>query len=119
MAACTAAPQVPQWFRDARLGMFIHWGLYSMLEHGEQSLFREFLNPSEYRKLADRWRPTHYDASDWAATAKAAEMTYMVLTTRHHDGFCLWDTATTDYNSVRRAARRDLVALVVEQLHVA
>jgi alpha-L-fucosidase len=119
MTAPAAAPKVPPWFRDARLGMFIHWGLYSMLEHGEQPLFREFLNPSEYRALADRWRPTRYDPAEWAATAKAAEMQYMVLTTRHHDGFCLWDTATTDYNSARRAAKRDLVGEYVEACRAA
>ncbi len=98
------------WFREARLGMFIHWGIYSVLGQGEQPLLREFLNPAEYRTLADRFHAERYDPDEWAATARAAGMKYMVLTAKHHDGYCLWDTATTDYNSVKTGPRRDLLA---------
>jgi len=64
-----AKPAIPQWFREARLGMFVHWGIYSVMGHGEQPLIRELLIPSAYRKLADRWRAERYDPADWAATA--------------------------------------------------
>ena len=99
-----------QWFSDARFGMFIHWGLYSMVGRGEQVLFREHLKQSEYAKLADRFNPTRYDPDAWARAAKDAGMKYAVLTTKHHDGFCLFDSALTDYTSVKRRAGRDLVA---------
>lgn len=110
MESHTATPDPTAWFREARFGMFIHWGIYSVLGHGEQPLFREFLNPSEYRRLADRFRAERYDPADWAKTACEAGMKYMVLTTKHHDGYCLWDTQTTDFNAVKRGPGRDLVA---------
>jgi len=103
-----------KWFGDARFGMFIHWGMYSVMGHGEQPLFREFLAPSEYRRLADRFRAEKFDAADWVATARAANMKYMVLTAKHHDGFCLWDTDTTDYSAARRGPGRDLIAEYVK-----
>lgn len=102
--------QVPDWFRQARFGMFVHWGIYSVLGHGEQSLFRELLNPSNYRKLAGRFRAEKFNPSDWAATAKAANMKYIVLTAKHHDGFCLWNTSTTDNNAAKCGPGRDLIA---------
>ena len=105
---------MPEWFPTARFGMFIHWGIYSVLGHGEQPLFRELLTPSEYSKLADEFRAERFDANDWAAVAKAANMKYMVLTAKHHDGFCLFDTKTTDHNAVKRGPKRDLVAEYVE-----
>ena len=98
------------WFRKARFGLFIHWGIYSLLGRGEQVLFREHLDPGEYRKLAWRFKPSKFDARKWAAIAKEAGMKYAVLTTKHHDGFCLFDTATTDYSSAKTAAERDFVA---------
>lgn len=104
----------PRWFAEARLGMFIHWGIYSLLEHGEQPLFREFLNLSEYKKLMTHFKAERYDPRSWAGLAAESGMSYMVLTTKHHDGFCLWDTATTDYNAVNSAAGRDLLAQYVE-----
>lgn len=101
---------VPDWFARARFGMFIHWGIYSVLGHGEQPLMRELLNRSDYETLADDFRAQHFDADEWAAVAKAADMRYMVLTTKHHDGFCLFDTKSTDFNAVKRGPRRDLIA---------
>jgi alpha-L-fucosidase len=106
--------RIAPWFPDARFGMFIHWGIYSVLGHGEQPLFRELLMPSEYSKLADEFRAERFDAKEWAAVAKEAEMKYMVLTSKHHDGFCLFDTKTTDYNAVKRGPKRDLIAEYVE-----
>ena len=63
---------IPAWFRDAKFGMFIHWGIYAVRGHDEQPLFRQFLNPSDYRALADEFRAESYDPDDWAALAKQA-----------------------------------------------
>src|SRR5512137_2462294 len=88
-----------KWFHEARFGMFIHWGLYSLLGRGEWTMFLERMDAREYAKLADRFRPSRFDANAWARTAVEAGMKYIVLTTRHHDGFCLWDSQVSDFTS--------------------
>lgn len=98
------------WFNQARFGMFIHWGLYSILGRGEWTMFAERIPPDEYAKLAGRFRPAKFDADRWTALAKEAGMKYVVLTTRHHDGFCLYDSKVSDFTSVKTAAGRDFVA---------
>ena len=103
-----------RWFREAKFGMFIHWGLYSMLGKGEWVLFNEKLNVREYEALKEDFAAPAFDARAWAKAAKAAGMRYMVLTTRHHDGFCLFDTKTTDFNAMQSAAHRDFVREYVE-----
>ena len=92
--------------------MFIHWGIYSLLGHedAEWVLFKSKLNRNEYNRLADQFKAENFDADALAALAKRAGMKYMVLTTRHHDGYCLFDTKTTDFNSVKTGPKRDLVA---------
>lgn len=98
-----------KWFRDTKFGMFIHWGLYSMLGKGEWVMFNEQLNIKEYAGLKDEFYAPLFDASKWAKTAKAAGMKYMVLTTRHHDGFCLFDSKASTYTSINSAAGKDFV----------
>ena len=98
------------WFDQARFGLFIHWGIYSVLGRGEQVLFRERLDPGEYARLAQRFNPQHFDADDWARRARDAGMRYAVLTTKHHDGFCLFDSRASRHTAPRTAAGRDLVA---------
>ena len=99
-----------RWFHQARFGMFIHWGLYSLLKRGEWVMFQERIRPADYARLADRFQPRKFDADAWAGLAAEAGMKYMVLTTRHHDGFCLFDSRASDFTSVKTAARRDFVA---------
>lgn len=108
-----------QWFQDARFGIFLTWGLYSVLGRNEWSLYLDRWRLSEYESLADRFNPTRFDAARWAAMAVESGAKYMVLITRHHDGFCLFDSAVSDFNSVRCAARRDLVAEYVTALRQA
>lgn len=98
-----------QWFRGAKFGMFLHWGLYSMLGQGEWVLFNQRLSVKEYEALAKDFSVPEYDPRAWARTAKAAGMKYMVLTTRHHDGFCLFDSKASSFNAKNSAAGRDLV----------
>ncbi len=102
------------WFRNAKFGMFIHWGLYSILGRGEWVMFNERISVGEYAKLSEQFDATEYAPEQWAKTAKAAGMQYMVLTARHHDGFSLFHTKASDFNSVTSAAGRDLVAEFVE-----
>jgi len=73
------------WFRDARFGMFIHWGLYALIGHGEWVMNRERIPLARYRKLASRFTASEYDPAAWASAARSAGMKYMVLTTKHHE----------------------------------
>jgi alpha-L-fucosidase len=103
-----------RWFQQARFGMFVHWGLYSQLGRHEWVMNRERIPVEEYEPLADSWRPGSRPARTWARLAKKAGMKYMVMTTKHHEGFCLWDTQMTDYNAVRHGPGRDLVREFVD-----
>ncbi len=98
-----------EWFREARLGMFIHWGLYSIPARGEWVRSSERMSVEDYQVYFDEFDPKNFDPTEWARLAKAAGMKYAVLTAKHHDGFCLWDTKTTDYNALKTPANRDLV----------
>ena len=99
-----------KWWHEARFGMVIHWGLYSQLERGEWVMNRDCIPVGEYEKLADTWKPRPGAARQWARLARDAGMKYVVMTTKHHEGFCLWRTAQTDYNAALRGPGRDLVA---------
>ena len=113
-AASKTRAQRMAWWTEARFGMFVHWGLYSQLGRHEWVMNRERIPVQDYEKLADTWKPKPRPAREWAKLAKAAGMKYMVMTAKHHEGFCLWDTAQTDYNAVRRGPGRDLVREHVE-----
>lgn len=102
-----------EWFRHDRFGMFIHWGLYSIPGRGEWMRSELKMPVEPYDKYFDMFRPDGYDPKSWARQAKAAGMKYIVLTAKHHDGFCLFDTKYTDFNSVK-ACGRDLVREFVE-----
>jgi len=109
--------QVPdywKWFTEGRYGLFIHWGPYAQYGKGEQVVFREHMDMKRYEQSACLWNPAHFDAKRWARTAKEAGMKYAVFSTRHHDGYCLWDTAYTDYSSARQAPKRDFVREFIE-----
>ena len=98
------------WWRHDRFGMFVHFGLYAMPARHEQVKLREAIDDGTYdEKYFTRFNPDLFDARFWAKTAKAAGMRYMVLTVKHHEGFCLWDTKTTDYKITRTPFGRDLV----------
>ena len=99
-----------KWSNEARFGMFVHWGLYSQLGRHEWVMNRERIPVAEYDKLADTFKAKPRPARSWARLAKKAGMKYMIMTTKHHEGFCLWDTKQTDFNSVVRSPGRDLVA---------
>lgn len=103
------------WFEEARYGLFVHWGPYSVAARGEWVVNRELIPKEEYTRLyVDTFTADKYDPAEWAQLAIDAGMKYAVLTAKHHDGFCLWDTKTTDFNAVRRGPKRDLVRPYVE-----
>ncbi len=99
-----------RWWREARFGMFVHLGLYSVFGRHEWGMATECIPAEEYRRLADRYHPKPGSARAWARLAKQAGMRYMVFTTKHHEGFCQWDTRQTEFNSMRLGPHRDLVA---------
>lgn len=102
------------WFKEAHFGMFIHWGLYSLHGRGEWAISRERTPIAEYEKLSDSFTASSFKPREWAALAVEAGMKYSVLTTKHHEGFCLWDSKACSFNAVHSAAKRDLVAEYVE-----
>jgi alpha-L-fucosidase len=103
-----------KWWHEARFGMFVHWGLYSVMGRHEWVMENEAIPVAEYETLARRFLPKPNAARDWARLARRAGMKYMVMTTKHHEGFCLFDTATTTYCAARSAAARDLVREYVD-----
>lgn len=102
------------WFRDARFGLFIHWGVYALQRNGEWVMNADSISVADYHALAREFCAERLDVDAWARTAHEAGAEYMVLTTKHHDGFCLWDTRTTDFNAVKTGPRRDVVREFVD-----
>ena len=96
------------WWREARFGMFIHWGLYAIPAGiwkgeevpgiGEWIMFRKRIPVAEYEKLAGQFNPVKFDAAEWVSLAKRAGQKYIVITSKHHDGFCIFDSAVSDYD---------------------
>ncbi len=108
--AAAAYTERLRWFHEARFGLFIHWGPYAVLGQGEWAMFTQRIPVREYARLARRFTAKKFDADAWARMAVDAGMRYAVLTARHHDGFCLYDSKASDFTSVKIGARRDLVA---------
>lgn len=94
-------------FFDDRFGMFIHWGLYSLIAHGEWVMHHERIPVAEYEKLVPRFNPVNFDAEEWVSIAADAGQKYMVITSRHHDGFSMYDTALSDYKVTNTPFGRD------------
>ena len=103
------------WFDHARFGLFVHFGSYAIPARHEWVMSREQIAPEEYEKYVELFDPDRFDARLIARTAREAGMRYAVLTTKHHEGFCLWDSALTDY-STATSCGRDLVAEFVDAL---
>ncbi|HIT76156.1 MAG TPA: alpha-L-fucosidase [Candidatus Avipropionibacterium avicola] len=107
-----SSPQ--DWFTHDRFGLFIHWGVYSAAARHEWVMSREQIPVEEYDTYRRHFDPDLYDPREWAAAAKAAGMRYVVLTTKHHDGFCLWDSDLTDYSVANTPYGKDLIGPYVE-----
>jgi alpha-L-fucosidase len=98
-----------QWFTEARFGMFIHWGIYAIPARGEWVKQQESIPTPTYQPYFDTFFPYNYDPTIWAKAARQAGMKYVVMTAKHHDGFCLFDSQYTDYKATNTPAKRDLV----------
>lgn len=111
------------WFTHDRFGMFIHWGLYSLPARHEWVKTNEKISEEHYDLYFEHFNPDLYDPREWARQAKAAGMKYVVMTAKHHEGFCMWDTQYTDYKCTNTPAGRDLIreyvdAFRAEGLHI-
>ena len=104
------------WFREAGYGLFVHWGCYAVPAKGEWYLNGSQMDPDEYAKFADRFGAEKFDAKDWAAKAKRWGMKYVVFTTRHHDGFAMWDSQVNPFNARSRGPKRDILGELVPAL---
>ena len=103
-----------KWFREAKFGMFIHWGIYALLGRGEWVMHVEQIPVEEYEPLMHQFRAERFDPDEWMALAKEAGMRYVVMTTKHHDGFCMFDTKLTDYKVTNTPFGRDAIREVTE-----
>jgi alpha-L-fucosidase len=133
MMAASALPRVPSlaieaggtkrfgdgrdWFFEKRFGLFLHWGIYAIPGWHEQHQWRARVSREEYVKLAAQWNPVQYDPDAWLDLAAKAGMKYVCLTTKHHDGFCLWSTKQTTFNTMNTPYGRDVLAMLADACH--
>ena len=102
---------------ENKFGMFIHWGIYALTGIQEQALARSNMDKDEYEGLTKQFNPTEYDPEKWVLLAKNAGMKYICFTTKHHDGFCMWDTKQTDYNVMNTPYGKDILKLLADACH--
>lgn len=103
-----------QWFRDAKFGMFIHWGVYSMLGYHEWARNRCQVPLAEYQYYVDNFNPINFDPDEWVDLAKGAGMKYMVITSKHHDGYCIFDSKYTEYDIMHSKYAKDALGMLTK-----
>ena len=107
-----------KWFEEARFGMFIHWGVYSVLGDGEWVMNNQNISIKEYEKLPSFFNPTEFNAKDWVKIAKDSGMKYITITSRHHDGFSMFNSKATDYTIVKKTPyKKDILKLLADECH--
>lgn len=105
-----------QWFQDAKFGMFIHWGVYSVLGDGEWVMNNQRIDKQTYQKLPAFFNPISFDPKEWVALARAAGMKYITITSKHHDGFAMWDSKLTDWDIVDRTPyKKDVLKMLADE----
>lgn len=109
--------QARQQFADRKFGVFLHWGLYSLFAQGEWYMQNEDIDKREYAKSADAFYPHRFNAAEWVSAIKAAGANYICFTTRHHEGFSMFDTKLSDYNIMHTPYGRDIVRQLVDECH--
>ncbi len=105
------------WFFERRYGMFVHWGVYSIPGWHEQHQWRARVSRDEYIKLANQWNPKKFNPEEWLDLVEDAGMKYIIITTKHHDGFCLWDTKQTTFNTMNTPYKKDIIGMLSEACH--
>jgi alpha-L-fucosidase len=105
------------WFFEKRYGMFIHWGIYSIPAWHEQHQWRARVPRSEYVKLASQWNPVKFNPDKWLDIMQEAGMKYITITTKHHDGFCMWDTRQTGFNTMNTPYKKDIIGMLSDACH--
>lgn len=104
-----------EWFENARFGLFIHWGVYSVLGDGEWVMNNQQIPIHAYEKLPGFFNPIDFDPMEWVAIAKAAGMKYITITSKHHDGFAMWDSKVSDYNVVKKTPyEKDILRMLAD-----
>ena len=106
-----------QQFQDAKFGLFIHWGVFSILGDAEWVMQNENIEVKDYTRLMHFFNPTQFNAHDWVSMAKNAGMKYVTLITRHHDGFSMWNTKYSDFNIMNTPYNEDVVKMIVDECH--
>ncbi|TCC88011.1 alpha-L-fucosidase [Pedobacter frigiditerrae] len=106
-----------KWFNDARFGLFIHWGPFSIPGSGEWVMNQRKITVNNYSRLKDFFNPTAFDAAQYVSMAKNAGMKYITLITRHHDGFSMWDTKYSDFNIMNTPYKKDIVKMFADECH--
>ena len=104
-------------FFERRFGMFLHWGLYSIPAWHEQILWRTKIKRKDYEQLIHQFNPTKFNPDQWLDLVEDAGMQYVCFTTKHHDGFCMWDTKYTDYNIMNTPYNKDILGMLAEACH--
>ncbi|NLG26302.1 MAG: alpha-L-fucosidase [Chloroflexi bacterium] len=112
-----ASPAGLQAFRAMRLGLSVHWGLYALLGRGEWVMYQERIPTHQYERLAQRFDPVRFDAEAWADTMDAMGAKGFAITSKHHDGFCMFDSALTDYKITNAPFGRDVIGELAEACH--
>jgi alpha-L-fucosidase len=115
----TAANLVARtWFQDAKFGMFIHWGVYSTLQDGEWVMQNRKISIADYEKLPSQFNPEKFNAAEWVALAKSAGMKYITITSKHHDGFTMFDSQVSDWTIVKRTPwKKDPLKMLADECH--
>ena len=107
-----------RWFQDAKFGLFIHWGVYSVLGDGEWVMNNRKIPAVDYEKLPAQFNPTEFDAAEWVAMAKAAGMKYITITSKHHDGFAMFDSKVSDWDIIDRTPyKKDVLKMLADECH--
>jgi alpha-L-fucosidase len=110
--------QAREWFQDAKIGLFVHWGVYSVLGDGEWVMDRRKMTVAEYERLPEKFNPTEFDPAEWVALAKAAGMKYITITSKHHDGFAMWDSKVSDWTVAKRTPyKKDVLKMLADECH--
>jgi alpha-L-fucosidase len=107
-----------EWFQDAKFGLFVHWGVYSVLGDGEWVMNNKKISVAEYEKLAPKFNPVEFNAAEWVAMVKDAGVNYITITSKHHDGFAMWGTKQGKWNIVDATPyKKDVLKMLADECH--